>query len=319
MLAETQRKTALADGTELPTAPTSSQAFVDLLLTRHPLNPDRERCISFLTTGWNSDSGCASTRPLSGPSETASQQPWRAAGRGIGASSLKGNGGTSSKGAGAASSARTSSSEGGNKGNRPKPGGSSTSHGATSFVPKAALGMPKSKVKPSGGLSGAAPTQATKPPTPAPGGNAWRSPSASASAAKSGAGLAHGDGRKSASDLGTSGKRTGAVSRGDSPSVAPTPPAGPTVAPASAGPAQGSGGGDAAPCIGGTRAPAPAPAWGAGPHAGAPPSRPPPSSTGSSKPPMGGAAASAGSSTQEPARNRNTHLRCATATATNLP
>jgi len=55
-LAENQWKTALADGTESPTAPNSSQAFVDLL-TRNPFNPDRERCISFLLTGWASDSG----------------------------------------------------------------------------------------------------------------------------------------------------------------------------------------------------------------------------------------------------------------------
>ena len=60
-LAENQRKTALANGTELPTAPASSQAFVDLL-ARYTLSPDRERCISFLSTGWASDSGCAPTR-----------------------------------------------------------------------------------------------------------------------------------------------------------------------------------------------------------------------------------------------------------------
>jgi len=141
-LTENQWKTALADGTELPTAPTSSRAFVDLL-TRNPLNPDRERCISFLLTGWASDSGCASTPPLLGPSGTAWQQPWRAVGRGSGASSLKGNGGKSSTVAGVASSARTSRSAGDNQGNRPKPGDASTSLGATSPAPKAVLGMPK--------------------------------------------------------------------------------------------------------------------------------------------------------------------------------
>ena len=144
----------------------------------------------------------------------------------------------SSKGAGAASSARTSRSAGGNQGNQSKPGGASTSHGATSSAPKAVLGMPKPKVKPSSGPSGVALKQATKPPSPGPRSNVGRSSSASASAAKSGAGLAHGDGWKLASDLGASSKRIGAAPRGDSPSVALTPSAGPTVAPARAGPSQ---------------------------------------------------------------------------------
>jgi len=58
VLVENQRKLALANGTKLPTAPASNQAFVDLLVG-NPSSPDRERCISFLLTGWASDSGCA--------------------------------------------------------------------------------------------------------------------------------------------------------------------------------------------------------------------------------------------------------------------
>jgi len=67
VLAENQRRMALANGTELPTALASNQAFVDLLVCS-PLSSGRERCISFLSTGWASDSGCAPhPSPLSPP------------------------------------------------------------------------------------------------------------------------------------------------------------------------------------------------------------------------------------------------------------
>jgi len=78
------------------------------LLARNPLSSDRERCISFLSMGWASDSGCAPTPPLSGPPRTAGQQPWQVVRRSSGASSPKGSGGAPSGYAGLVPSARTS-------------------------------------------------------------------------------------------------------------------------------------------------------------------------------------------------------------------
>jgi len=197
------------------------------------LSSDRERCISFLSTGWASDSGCAPIPPLAAPPTAAGQQPWQAVKRSSGASSSKRIGAAPSGYAGKVPSARISRGTVGDQGGRLRPsvaGGPRDDAGNTS---SAVLGMPRPKAGPSGRPGGAALRHATRPPSPAPTSGGGSSSSASASAARGGAGLTNNDGRRGASGLGASGKEVEAISREDSPSWDLAPRARSMVAPAS--------------------------------------------------------------------------------------
>ena len=198
VLAENQRRMALANGTELPTAPASNQAFVDLLVCS-PLSSDRERCISFLSTGWASDLGCAPTPPLSAPPTVAGQQPWQAVKRSSGASSSKRSGAAPSGYAGKVPSARISRGTVGDQGGRLRPSDAGGPRDDAGNTPSAVFGMPRPKAGPSGRPGGTALRRATRPPSPAPTHGGGSPSFASASAARGGAGLANNDGRRGAS------------------------------------------------------------------------------------------------------------------------